>query len=84
LEIVETLKIEVNDINEKLEKGIIGGGSKGSPEETLDVMTKLNERLDELEEAQKKLAPKKGVRDSADDYIEYATLDQVDGKLLGL
>lgn len=47
LEIVETLKIEVNDINEKLEKGEIGV-SKGYPEETLDIMNKLNQRIDEL------------------------------------
>ena len=41
-------------------------------------MNKLNQRMDELEEAQKKLRefqPKKTVRDSADDYIEYATVD---------
>jgi hypothetical protein len=50
-------------------------------------MTKLNERIDQLEEAQNKLKdfkPKKSLRDSADDYIEYATIDQVDGKLLNL
>lgn len=51
LEIVETLKLEVNDINEKLEKGIIGGGSSSAPEETRDIMNKLNERIDEIQEA---------------------------------
>jgi len=47
-------------------------------------MNKLNQRIDELQEAQDKLPKKGGVRDSADDYIEYATIDQIDGKLLGL
>lgn len=47
-------------------------------------MLKLNQKVDELEEAQNKLPKKGGVRDSADDYIEYATIDQIDGKLLGL
>ena len=50
LEIVETLKHELNDINEKLEKGDFGSASK-SPEETLDIMNKLNQRIDELKEA---------------------------------
>ena len=75
LEIVETLKLEVNDINEKLEKGIIGGGSSSAPEETRDIMNKLNERIDEIQEAQNKVKPKNSIRDSADDYIEYATID---------
>ena len=45
--------------------------------------TKLEEVQEELQKLQAN-APKKGVRDSADDYIEYATIDQIDGKLLGL
>lgn len=41
LEIVETLKVEVNDVHEKLEKGEIGDAKKSGREEG-DNMSKLN------------------------------------------
>ena len=61
LEIVETLKLEVNDINDKLEKGQIGGGdqSKGTATERLEVMDNMvkqnYQKLEEVTEELQKL-----------------------------
>lgn len=82
----ETLKLELNDLKEGIARGDVG--SSGVNEETTAQINKLNTKVTELEEASAKYAndiKALGPKANADDeYITYATVDQVDGKMAAL
>jgi chromosome segregation ATPase len=82
----ETLKLEFNDLKESINRGDVG--SAGTNEETQAKINKLNTKVDDLEEASAKYANEIkaiGSKDKSDeDYITYATVDQVDGKMAAL
>ena len=71
------MRVEINDLKELAERG-----GKGTSKEVQESLDKNAARIDQLVEEMKQTAKKK--EGDGDDYFQYVTVDQVDGKMQGM